>query len=277
MCAGPTFTLILGRINQHYEKALSKKNNNSKAFYLQRELNIEKTSHGNHNIQAQNEKIVEKFRKRMKRLLMKEGSLLSYFDCVDADQDFQPIKYKTGMNSRKQFYNESKSGKKNAQLQPLQKDELGNTGLNLSKLLISRSEFMNRLDQHQFLQQDDANKVSEVLYQGTEYITMQQLEDFALGFQQQAVKLFLLGKADSRLFSFYQKSHNLGADTNNKYADDSESDSSISDANSDARSDNGSSLAIISKPTSIQFPKFASQISSMSCGQAHILALTVHG
>ena len=127
------------------------------------------------------------------------------------------------------------------------------------------------------MQQDDANKVSEILYQGTEYITMQQLEDFALGFQQQAVKLFLLGKADSRLFSFYQKSHNLGADTNNKYADDSESDSSNSDANSDASRDDGSTLAIISKPTSIQFPKFASQISTMSCGQAHVLALTVHG
>ena len=42
---------------------------------------------------------------------------------------------------------------------------------------------MNRLDQHEFMQQDDANKVSEILYQGTEYITMQQLEDFALGFQ----------------------------------------------------------------------------------------------
>ena len=86
----------------------------------------------------------------------------------------------------------------------------------LQKLLISRAEFINKLDKHDFMPQDEAILVSEILYQGTSFISMQQLEDFALGFQQQAVKLFLLGKTDSRLFSFYQKSKILGADTKKK-------------------------------------------------------------
>ena len=80
------------------------------------------------------------------------------------------------------------------------------------------------------------------------------MEDFALGFQQQAVKLFLLGKTDQKLFSFFQKSKNLGFGKNNRL-DSSDSDSDNSD--SDNESEEEQEMAIISQPTAIQFPKFS--------------------
>ena len=57
--------------------------------------------------------------------------------------------------------------------------------LDLQKMLINRQEFINKLDKHEFMMmpQDEAILVSEILYQGTTWISMQQLEDFALGFQ----------------------------------------------------------------------------------------------
>ena len=58
----------------------------------------------------------------MRRILVKEGSLLSFFDCRDADNNLEPVggNKEKDKYSNKQFYHERKGGKQGQHLQPLQ-------------------------------------------------------------------------------------------------------------------------------------------------------------
>ena len=47
--------------------------------------------------------------------------------------------------------------------------------------------------------------MTEVLFENNSEVSLQQLEDFALGFQQDATKLFMYGKVDNKLASFNKK------------------------------------------------------------------------
>ena len=64
---------------------------------------------------------------------------------------------------------------------------------------------MDQLQNRELANMDDIQVVTEVIYENNNEITLQQLEDFALGFQQDAIKLFMYGKCDSKLFSFNKK------------------------------------------------------------------------
>ena len=78
VCAGPTYTLILGRLNESYEKAIQ---TSKTAANYQKEITF--------NNQSNNSllQIIEKFRKKLRRRLLKDGSLFGLFDCVDADEN----------------------------------------------------------------------------------------------------------------------------------------------------------------------------------------------
>ena len=49
----------------------------------------------------------------MRRILIKEGSLSSFFDCVDAENNLEPIAGKKEKDKyvNKQFYHENRIGK----------------------------------------------------------------------------------------------------------------------------------------------------------------------
>ena len=78
VCAGPTYTLILGRLNEAHEKAIS---NSKSAANYQKEIVFNNQS--NTNLLQ----IIEKFRKKLRRRLLKDGSLFGLFDCVDAEEN----------------------------------------------------------------------------------------------------------------------------------------------------------------------------------------------
>ena len=69
--------------------------------------------------------------------------------------------------------------------------------------------------------------MAEVIYENNGDISLQQLEDFALGFQQDAIKLFMYGKCDAKLFSFDKKLPIVNPKGKKKLKND---DSSSSDA-----------------------------------------------
>ena len=91
--------------------------------------------------------IIEKFRKKLRRRLLKEGSLFSLFDCVDADENPAYVE-KEKKDKNMDFYRQRKNLYGKEELQPLQDGQFDDINIDLSKYLITREEFINKLDKH---------------------------------------------------------------------------------------------------------------------------------
>jgi len=137
---------------------------------------------------------------------------------------------------------------------------------------IEYQEFIEKLTDHDIAHVDDINTVAEAIYGDETVISLQQLEDFSLGFQQDAIKLFMYGKCDAKLFSFNKKLPIVNPKSNKKVINDGDTSSS----NDEDPELSLAKMSIITRPTVITFPKFCPQIVQVSCGVGHILALTSH-
>lgn len=72
--------------------------------------------------------------------------------------------------------------------------------INLNDIRIGRDKFQSVLINTGLATQEEAVEFNTDL--NLPVISVQFLEDFAIGFQQESYKLFMFGKADERLFSF---------------------------------------------------------------------------
>ena len=142
------------------------------------------------------------------------------------------------------------------------------------QVIIERQEFLDQMSEMEKFSNDEIQVVSEVLYELSSEISLHQLEDFALGFQQEAVKLFMYGKCDDKLFAFDKKLPVV----NPKKTDKTQGRGGAFDLDSSSDSDDSEAaqvkMAVITRPTVITFPRFTPKVVQVTCGIGHILALT---
>ena len=93
------------------------------------------------------------------------------------------------------------------------------------------------------------------------------IEDFALGFRQQNVKVFMFGYFHRDLMCFEAIKENAELDK--------EKLKRTNRAKEAFGHEDEEELKAVTKPTIIKFPKFTKPIYSVSCGADHVLALTI--
>lgn len=99
--------------------------------------------------------------------------------------------------------------------------------------------------------------MAEVIYENNNEVSLEQLEDFALGFQQEAVKLFMYGKCDAKLFSFNKKLPIVNPKSGKKARTGGGFDLNTSSESDEEDADDVQiKMSIITRPTVITFPRF---------------------
>ena len=68
--------------------------------------------------------------------------------------------------------------------------------------MLNRHDFVSVLDREKFASQDDSISLAAIIYSSHNEVNISLIEDFAIGFGQNACKVFLFGRADQRLFAF---------------------------------------------------------------------------
>lgn len=85
---------------------------------------------------------------------------------MDADENPAYLE-KEKKDKNMDFYRQHKKGYGKEALQPLQDGQFDDINIDLSKYLITREEFINKLDKHDLtVGQDQANQILEILFAG---------------------------------------------------------------------------------------------------------------
>lgn len=199
--AGPSYNLIIGQINLEYEKhyGASSKRSVHKQKWQHKQPLIMPDDHKHYSrYSADTKNIVEKIRRTLRQNLFAKGTLANLFERVNEkegdggaaakvrDQDARMQVANKRKGGYSQFYQEEKigasaayqanNGRANMNQAQQQQD------LDPSQFLIERQEFLDQLSDRQLATVDDLVVLTDVLFENTNDICLQQLEDFALGF-----------------------------------------------------------------------------------------------
>ena len=113
--------------------------------------------------------------------------------------------------------------------------------------------------------QQIADKLTEESKGLRDGIMLNDIEDLALGIRSDGCKVFMFGQAHRNLFAFHVNPKNEKGDSDSEDSEESQAEK---------KKMFEEEIVIVTRPTALKFPRHTKPITNVSCGSAHMLALT---